>query len=51
MLTGGVGIGFWCGRMEQSQCPAHHHRIFTVGIIGLALEQGMILLDPRFEYE
>jgi hypothetical protein len=26
MLTGGVGIGFWVGRVEQPERPAHHHR-------------------------
>jgi len=37
--------------MEQPQRPAHHHRDFHVGIVGLALEQAMIVLARRFSYE
>jgi nitrate/nitrite transport system permease protein len=52
MLTGGVGIGFWVWD-EWNNLNVQHIiiAIFTVGIVGLALEQGMILLARRFEYE
>jgi nitrate/nitrite transport system permease protein len=52
MLTGGVGIGFWVWD-EWNNLNVQHIiiAIFTVGIVGLALEQGMILLARRFSYE
>jgi nitrate/nitrite transport system permease protein len=52
MLTGGVGIGFWVWD-EWNNLNVQHIiiAIFTVGIVGLALEQAMILLARRFEYE
>jgi len=36
--------------MEQPERPAHHHRDLHGRIVGLALEQGMILLARRFSY-
>jgi len=52
MLTGGVGIGFWVWD-EWNNLNVRHIiiAIFTVGIVGLALEQSMILLARRFSYE
>jgi len=52
MLTGGVGIGFWVWD-EWNNLNVQHIiiAIFTVGIVGLALEQTMILLARRFSYE
>ena len=52
MLTGGVGIGFWVWD-EWNNLNVQHIiiAIFTVGIVGLVLEQAMILLARRFSYE
>jgi nitrate/nitrite transport system permease protein len=52
MLTGGVGIGFWVWD-EWNNLNVQHIiiAIFTVGVVGLALEQGMILLARRFSYD
>jgi nitrate/nitrite transport system permease protein len=52
MLTGGVGIGFWVWD-EWNNLNVQHIiiAIFTVGVVGLALEQGMIALARRFSYE
>ncbi len=52
MLTGGVGIGFWVWD-EWNNLNVEHIiiAIFTVGIIGLLLEQLLLLLARRFEYE
>jgi len=52
MLTGGVGIGFWVWD-EWNNLNVQHIiiAIFTVGIVGLLLEQAMILLARRFSYE
>lgn len=51
MLTGGVGIGFWVWD-EWNNLNVEHIiiAIFVVGIIGLLLEQGLLLLAKRFEY-
>ncbi len=52
MLTGGVGIGFWVWD-EWNNLNVQHIiiAIFTVGIVGLALENALILLARRFEYK
>ncbi len=52
MLTGGVGIGFWVWD-EWNNLNVQHIiiAIFTVGIVGLALEQFMMLLARRFSYD
>ena len=52
MLTGGVGIGFWVWD-EWNNLNVEHIiiAIFVVGIVGLLLEQGLILLAKRFTYE
>ena len=51
MLTGGVGIGFWVWD-EWNNLKVEHIiiAIFTIGIIGLALEQALVLLARRFSY-
>jgi nitrate/nitrite transport system permease protein len=51
MLTGGVGIGFWVWD-EWNNLKVEHIiiAIFTIGIVGLALEQGLMLLARRFSY-
>ena len=52
MLTGGVGIGFWVWD-EWNNLKVEHIMIaiFTIGIVGLALEQALVLLAKRFSYE
>ncbi len=52
MLTGGVGIGFWVWD-EWNNLNVEHIiiAIFTVGIVGLLLEQALLLVARRFEYE
>ena len=51
MLTGGVGIGFWVWD-EWNNLKVEHIiiAIFTIGIVGLALEQALVLLARRFSY-
>jgi nitrate/nitrite transport system permease protein len=52
MLTGGVGIGFWVWD-EWNNLKVEHIliAIFVIGIVGLALEQMLVLLAKRFTYE
>jgi nitrate/nitrite transport system permease protein len=52
MLTGGVGIGFWVWD-EWNNLKVEHIiiAIFTIGIIGLLLEQALVLLARRFSYD
>jgi nitrate/nitrite transport system permease protein len=52
MLTGGVGIGFWVWD-EWNNLNVEHIiiAIFVVGIIGLLLEQALLLLASRFRHE
>lgn len=52
MLTGGVGIGFWVWD-EWNNLNVEHIiiAIFVVGIVGLLLEQGLMLIAKRFEYQ
>jgi len=52
MLTGGVGIGFWVWD-EWNNLNVEHIiiAIFVVGIIGLLLEQALLLLASRFRSE
>jgi nitrate/nitrite transport system permease protein len=49
MLTGGVGIGFWVWD-EWNNLKVEHIMIaiFTIGIVGLALEQGLLLLAKKW---
>ncbi len=52
MLTGGAGIGFWVWD-EWNNLVVEHIiiAIFVVGIIGLLLEQSLLLIAKRFSYE
>jgi nitrate/nitrite transport system permease protein len=52
MLTGGVGIGFWVWD-EWNNLNVEHIivAIFVVGIVGLLLEQLLLLLARRFNYD
>ena len=51
MLTGGVGLGFWVWD-EWNNLNVEHIiiAIFVVGIVGLLLEQALMLLAKRFPY-
>ncbi|MHB0973998.1 MAG: nitrate ABC transporter permease [Thiobacillus sp.] len=52
MLTGGVGIGFWVWDEWNNLNVAHIIiAIFIVGIVGLLLEQGLMLVAKRFSYD
>lgn len=52
MLTGGTGLGFWVWD-EWNNLNVEHIivAIFVVGIVGLLLEQALILLAQRFQYD
>ncbi|HEX4911008.1 MAG TPA: nitrate ABC transporter permease, partial [Permianibacter sp.] len=51
MLTGGIGLGFWVWDEWNNLNVAHILiAIFIVGLIGLALEQSLMLLARRFAY-
>ena len=52
MLTGGVGIGFWVWD-EWNNLNVEHIliAIFVIGIVGLLLEQALMLVARRFSYE
>ncbi|HEY9194311.1 MAG TPA: nitrate ABC transporter permease [Methyloversatilis sp.] len=51
MLTGGVGIGFWVWD-EWNNLKVEHIiiAIFVIGIVGLLLEQALLLIARRFSY-
>src|SRR5258706_5445058 len=51
MLTGGVGIGFW-GLDEWNNLESEHIiiAIYTIGVVGLLLQQGLVLLARRVTY-
>ncbi len=51
MLTGGVGIGFWVWD-EWNNLKVEHIiiAIFVIGIVGLLLEQLLLLVARRFSY-
>jgi nitrate/nitrite transport system permease protein len=51
MLTGGVGIGFWVWD-EWNNLKVEHIiiAIFSIGIVGLLLEQALMLAARRFSY-
>jgi nitrate/nitrite transport system permease protein len=52
MLTGGVGIGFWVWDEWNNLNVAHIIiAIFVVGIVGLLLEQILMLIAKRFSYD
>jgi len=52
MLTGGTGIGFWVWD-EWNNLNVEHIliAIFIVGIVGLLLEQALVLIAKQFNYE
>jgi len=52
MLTGGTGLGFWVWD-EWNNLNVEHIliAIFIVGIVGLLLEQVLVLIANRFNYE
>ena len=52
MLTGGVGIGFWVWD-EWNNLNVKHIiiAIFVIGIVGLLLEQFLMLIARRFSYD
>jgi nitrate/nitrite transport system permease protein len=52
MLTGGTGLGFWVWD-EWNNLNVEHIliAIFIVGIVGLVLEQALVLIAKRFNYE
>jgi len=52
MLTGGVGIGFWVWD-EWNNLNVQHIlvAIFVIGIVGLLLEQGLMLIARRFSFD
>jgi nitrate/nitrite transport system permease protein len=51
MLTGGVGLGFWVWDEWNNLDVAHIIiAIFVVGLVGLALEQLLLLAARRFNY-
>ena len=51
MLTGGIGLGFWVWD-EWNNLNVEHIliAIIIVGLVGLALEQALLLLAKRFDY-
>ena len=52
MLTGGIGLGFWVWDEWNNLNVAHIIvAIFIVGLVGLALEQSLLLLARRFHYQ
>lgn len=52
MLTGGVGIGFWVWD-EWNNLKVEHIiiAIFIIGLVGLLLEQALLLLARRFSFD
>ncbi len=52
MLTGGVGIGFWVWD-EWNNLKVEHIiiAIFVIGLVGLLLEQMLILIAKKFSYD
>lgn len=52
MLTGGIGIGFWIWN-EWNNLNVEYIiiAIVVIGVVGLLLEQGLMLLAKRFSYE
>ncbi|MDP3454729.1 ABC transporter permease subunit, partial [Methyloversatilis sp.] len=51
MLTGGVGIGFWIwDEWNNLNVASIIIAIFVIGIVGLLLEQFLLLLARRFSY-
>ncbi|MDO8298516.1 nitrate ABC transporter permease [Lacisediminimonas sp.] len=52
MLTGGVGIGFWVwDEWNNLNVPHIIIAIFAIGLVGLTLEQALVMLARAFTYE
>jgi nitrate/nitrite transport system permease protein len=52
MLTGGVGIGFWVwDEWNNLNVPHIIIAIFAIGMVGLLLEQVLVMLARTFTYE
>ncbi|MDB5798387.1 MAG: ntrB [Paucimonas sp.] len=52
MLTGGVGIGFWVwDEWNNLNVPHIIIAIFAIGLVGLLLEQALVMLARAFTYE
>ncbi|HEX8885499.1 MAG TPA: nitrate ABC transporter permease [Noviherbaspirillum sp.] len=52
MLTGGVGIGFWVwDEWNNLNVPHIIIAIFAIGLVGLVLEQALVMLARAFTYE
>ena len=52
MLTGGVGIGFWVwDEWNNLNVPHILVAIFVIGIVGLLLEQALMLVARRFSFD
>ena len=52
MLTGGVGIGFWLWDEWNNLVMEHIIvAIFTIGVVGLVLEQTLIWIAKRFQFD
>lgn len=52
MLTGGIGIGFWLwDEWNNLKIESIIIAIFIIGIVGLILEQALMLIASKFAYE
>jgi nitrate/nitrite transport system permease protein len=52
MLTGGVGIGFWLwDEWNNLKIESIIIAIFIIGIVGLLLEQALLMLASKFAYD
>lgn len=52
MLTGGIGIGFWVwDEWNNLKIESIIIAIFIIGIVGLVLEQCLMLIASKFAYE
>ncbi|TCO78930.1 nitrate/nitrite transport system permease protein [Plasticicumulans lactativorans] len=52
MLTGGVGIGFWVwDEWNNLKVESIVIAIFVIGVVGLLLENALLLLARRFQYD
>ena len=52
MLTGGVGLGFWVwDEWNNLKVENILIAIIVIGVIGLALEQMLLLLARRWQYD
>ena len=52
MLTGGVGIGFWVWDEWNNLNVTHILiAIFVIGVVGLLLEQALMLVAKRFSFD